>query len=92
MELNKIFSSKISELRAKRNLKAKDVAKILGVSIAQISLYESGKSLPSVERLYQLAEYYDVSIDYLLGRTHIPDLAPKVECLMEKKDINQKIT
>ena len=61
------LSQKITSLREDKNLKKKDLAKILNVSAPCISQYESGKSEPSYDTLILLSQYFDVSIDYLLG-------------------------
>ncbi len=61
----------LSELRLDNKLKQKDVAKFLNVSIATISHYESGVNMPDLETLVKLANFYGVSVDYLLGRIRI---------------------
>lgn len=59
----------ISELRKDRNLNQKDLAKICNVSIATISHYESGTNFPDIKMVTFLADFFGVSIDYLVGRT-----------------------
>jgi len=67
---NKIsFGKRIKELRTTKNLKQSDLAGLLGVSITQISDIENGKRTTSIEKLIILADYFNVSIDYLVGRT-----------------------
>jgi transcriptional regulator with XRE-family HTH domain len=61
----------ISELRLDRNMNQKDLARILNVSVATISHYESEKNFPDVNMLVQIADFFGVSVDYLLGRTRI---------------------
>ena len=46
-----------------------EVANIMGVSQQVISDYKAGRSMPSLEKLYKLCKYLDVSADYLLGLT-----------------------
>ena len=67
------MSSKISEriryLRLKNNLTAKDLSIILGTSESAISLYENGKRKPSIELILKMADYFNVSTDFILGAT-----------------------
>lgn len=62
----------LSELRQDSRIKQKDLAQYLNVSVATISHYESGSSLPDVNTLVKLANYYGVSVDYILGRVRLP--------------------
>lgn len=57
----------IRELREDHNLKQIEVAKIVGMSQQQYSKYENGDSEPSISIIIKLADYYSVSVDYLLG-------------------------
>ena len=59
----------LRKLRKKNNLSMKELGKVLNVSESTISLYESGKREPDFETLIKLAEYFNVSTDYLLGRS-----------------------
>lgn len=47
----------------------------MGISRYAVYTYENGKAFPTVEGLLALAEYFDVSTDYLLGRTDVRDVA-----------------
>lgn len=67
MEFGKI----ISALRAEKGIYQKELADYLKVSIGTISNYEQGIHSPDFDTLCKLADYYDVSIDYMMGRTDI---------------------
>lgn len=67
MEFGKI----ISALRAEKGIYQKELADYLKVSIGTISNYEQGIHSPDFDTLCKLADYYDVSIDYMMGRTEI---------------------
>ncbi len=54
-------------LRENANLTQRDFAKILDISKTTLCYYEQGKISPSVEMLVKIADYFDVSIDYLIG-------------------------
>lgn len=58
----------MAELRKDRGLLQKDIARLLGVSIGTVSNYETGVHNPEIESLIKLANYFDVSVDYMLGR------------------------
>ena len=62
----------IRGLREDRDLKQKDLADILHVSQNTYSQYENGVIQLTAENLILLADFYNVSIDYLLGRTDDP--------------------
>ena len=61
--------NRLRELREDKDLKQKDVALALGIKQQQYSEYEIGSVLISIEKLNMLADYYNTSIDYLVGRT-----------------------
>ncbi|MCQ2506318.1 MAG: helix-turn-helix domain-containing protein [Lachnospiraceae bacterium] len=61
------FSQRIKQLRIKHNLTQGDLAKILGLKPTAISNYESKRNEPSIENLLVLANYFNISCDYLLG-------------------------
>jgi len=53
--------------RRKKNLTQTQLAEAIGVSRITINKWETGKSTPSVEMLLKLSEFFNVSVDYLLG-------------------------
>ena len=67
-----IFAERLKELRLKNNLKQDDVGKIIGVTKTQISDMENGRRTTTIENLIILADYFNVSADYLIGRSQDP--------------------
>lgn len=59
----------LRRLRRETGFRQKDVAQYLQVSHSAISHYESGKNLPDAQTLVRIADFYGVSIDYIVGRT-----------------------
>lgn len=59
-------------IREDRDLKQKDIAAVLNVSQNTYSQYETGVISLTAEILLKLADYYKVSVDYLLDRTNDP--------------------
>ena len=67
-----IFAQRLKMLRKSRKCTQLTLAELLGITRTQISDLENGKTSTSIERLYMLADYFNVSIDYLVGRTDLP--------------------
>ena len=65
----KSFCERLRELREDRDMKQSDVAALLGTSQQYYSKYETGKYEMPVHYVVVLADFYGVSVDYLLGRT-----------------------
>ncbi len=61
--------NRLKEIREDRDLYQKDIAKILNITQAQYSRYETGENIITLENIYKLADFYKTSIDYLLYRT-----------------------
>ena len=61
----------LADLRMRAGLKQADVAKRINVNTSAISKYEQGKNYPEYDTLLRLADLYNVSLDYLFGRTKI---------------------
>ena len=68
----KLMGRRLSEIRKSKGIARKEVIELLNVTRTQISDIENGKSGTTLDRLYQLCEFYQVSADYLLGITDDP--------------------
>ena len=66
------FSDRLKQLRAAGGLTVREVANVLDVAPSTISNYEQDYRRPDFETLGKLADYFDVSLDYLLARTKDP--------------------
>lgn len=64
---NAPFPSQLRELRKKKGVSQEAFAKVLGVSKSTVGLWETGDTLPDAKSLRGMAEYFDVTADYLLG-------------------------
>ena len=64
-----MFAERLRELRKDKNLTQKELAKLLPLSKNSICEYEKGRSEPNIETLIKLADIFDCSIDYLVGRS-----------------------
>lgn len=60
--------NRIRDLREDKDLRQSDLAEKTGIDQRTISNYETGKTAPDAYALIKLADFFDVSIDYLIGR------------------------
>ena len=74
--LHKDFSLRIAQLRKEANLKQDELAKSINVSQDTISMMERGKRLASIEVLVSLSNYFNVSLDYLIGQSDTRERQP----------------
>ena len=65
------FSERLRELRKERGLKQREMAEICGIKVRSYQQYEYGENYPTVPGLVFLADYFGVSLDYLMGRKDI---------------------
>lgn len=65
------FYNRIRNLRIENNLLQKDLAEMLGLAQTTIANYEQGKRFPDEETLLKIADFFNVSMDYLFGRSEI---------------------
>ena len=68
MSYREIFSERFSSLRIKSGISRSQMGKILGVSNEAIRLMEIGTRAPGFEMFLAIADYFNVSLDYLTGR------------------------
>lgn len=64
------LSSKLKQLREEKGMTQKELSEVLNISTSAYGYYEQGKSFPNLETILLLSEYYNVSIDYLLGKSN----------------------
>ncbi len=77
--------NRLKEIREDKDLLQKDIAKVLNIKQQQYSEYEIGKRLIPINYLSDLADYYNVSIDYLLGKTDVRKIYPRSNITPNKK-------
>jgi len=68
------FAAMLKQLREENKLSQKDIANFLGITRQAVASYELAKREPDYDVLKKLADYFDVSIDYLLGRANCRDV------------------
>lgn len=73
-----MFGERLRNLREARGLSQKEFADILGVERTRYGKWETKGYEPTFDVLIRIADYFDVSLDYLLGRVEKPQSAKKV--------------
>lgn len=73
----KLNIERLKEIRKDHDYNQIEIAKILGITQVQYSRYETGERLIPIVHLVKLADFYNVSIDYLVGLTDIRKPYPK---------------
>ena len=68
------METNLKKLRLQKKKTQLNVQMETGIEQALLSKYESGKRIPPTETLITLADYYDVSMDYIMGRTENPEM------------------
>lgn len=74
MSLGDVMKNRLKELRKSRGYTQVSIQMQTGIEQALLSKFENGERIPPTETLVRLAEFYNVSIDYILFRTDKPEL------------------
>lgn len=87
------FANIFTQLRKERGYTQETLAKALGISRSTVGMYESGKRTPDSEDLEKLADFFNVDVDYLLGRSTMstyyinPETAKKAQELFDDPNL-----
>ena len=68
------METRLKQLRKSKGLTQVALQMQTGIEQALLSKFENGERIPPTDTLMRLAEFYDVSIDYILGRTERPEV------------------
>lgn len=63
-----MLSDRLKSLRTRRKITQSDFAKVIGVARTTYAMYEQGQREPDYATLQKIADYYEVSLDFLVGR------------------------
>lgn len=89
-----MISVRLRQLRQEHKISCRQLGKDLGLSASALSHYETGINAPSMENILKIAEYFHVSVDYLLERSEFrnqEDIQKKVQKKVVKQYINKLI-
>ncbi len=76
------FSNNLKALRAQKEMSQQELANSMGISKSALNMYERGERQPNFETLELIADYFNVSLDFLLGKT------PDIKCPICYQDYN----
>lgn len=86
-----MLAERIRYLRKKRKLTMKELGAKFGLAESTISGYESNIRKPDLDTLEKLADFFDVSVDYLLGRTDSPFFSRDEENFLNDIDLSLEV-
>lgn len=78
-----MIMNRIKSLRKAKKITQKQLGDVLGVAESTISMYESGNRQPDVDTMRKIADYFNVTIDYLIGGENISS--------SDKDELDEKI-
>lgn len=79
------FAEKLITLRKSKELTQEQLAEQLHVSRQSVSKWETGQSIPEVEKMVELSRAFDVTVDYLLKPSEIDELSVKTDMLEQQQ-------
>ncbi|MSS44267.1 helix-turn-helix transcriptional regulator [Anaerosalibacter bizertensis] len=77
------FSERMKALRKEKDITLEELSEILGTTKATLSRYENNLRIPNVDFIDELANFFNVSTDYLLGRTDIKNPSDEISNAVE---------
>lgn len=85
------FGDRITVLRKKKKFTPEQLAKLIGVKTDTIDRYENDLDKPSMEKLIELANALNVSLDFLTGRTEYELEFKNIQRIIDVQNMNSKI-
>ena len=86
-----VIGQRINTLLAETNTTQKDLAELLGVKPNIISYYCGGYRQPSLTQLSSIADHFDTTIDYLIGRTNVKTQNREIKMICEYTGLSEKV-
>lgn len=90
METKEVFMNRLTELRKEKGVTRQIAADNLEISRASLEYYEKGLRNPDICVLARIAEYYNVSTDYLLGRSDVKTIDPDKRAASEITGLSEE--
>ena len=82
-----VFSENLKKLRKEINFTQEELAKALNVTKSRINMYERGEREPKFEMLENIADYFNVDMNFLLGKTNVRNSS----AIINQSSINKNI-
>lgn len=97
-----MFANRLKALRKERERRQEDMAKLLNIQRSTYGEYERGKIMPPIDKIKTLADYFGVSVDWLMGNTNFKthsernesdplDISKQMKIMLEYLDNNQSV-
>jgi len=86
---NSAFATRLRQLMEAKKVTQQALADVVGVTRQAISWYMDGASSPNVDALHKICEYFDVSADYLIGRTDTMTKNPNIAQVCNKLGLSR---
>lgn len=86
----KVFSERLTDLIADKNVTLRQIEHETGISAGALSKYTNEEAEAKITAIAKLAEFFNVSTDYLLGRTNAPTVDKTVQFICDYTDLSQK--
>lgn len=83
-----MFGDRLKSLRNRKGLSQAEFAKQIGVSKSSVNMYERGEREPNFETLEAIADYFNVDLDYLMGKSEIENRAKATIIPLRSNDRN----
>ncbi|WP_434642683.1 helix-turn-helix domain-containing protein [Thermoanaerobacterium thermosaccharolyticum] len=77
------FKDRLKQLRNEKNLTQEELAKYIGTTRATLASWETGRREPDMETLRKLSDYFNVTLDWLMGNTDIRNQADEITQAVE---------
>lgn len=86
--VDSVFQERFSNLMKERGITQAEASDGIGVTRQAISLYATGKRTPDINSFYRIADFFEVSADYLLGLSDVQSLDLDVKAISEKTGLS----
>jgi transcriptional regulator with XRE-family HTH domain len=85
----RMFGDRLKEIRKRNNLTQEELATILGVSRSSVAKYEANERYPEIDLIVKAADYFCISVDYLLDRnpSHAERIAVTIAAELNKREL-----
>lgn len=87
-----MLGDRIKLLRKQQGLTQTELGKMIGISQTAVISYEKGVNVPPVDRLSKMADIFDVSVDYMLGKTDDRTTAKKCDVHTKVIDLEDELS
>lgn len=90
-----MIKKRLKLLRGERDINQRELARVLKLSASTIGMYETGQRTPDADTLQRIADYFNTTVDYLLGRTEnrkVSDPALDNELNQIMRDLGPDVT